>query len=78
MKTAISIPDEVFRAAERYSKRTGISRSKLYTKAVTEYLKVQRENNVKEILDRIYGAEDSTVDPTLQKMQRVSIPGEKW
>ena len=34
MKTAISIPDEVFRSAERLAQRLGVSRSELYAKAV--------------------------------------------
>ncbi|EIJ36932.1 hypothetical protein Thini_4454 [Thiothrix nivea DSM 5205] len=37
MKTAISIPDPVFQAAELFARHFGISRSELYTKAVEEY-----------------------------------------
>jgi len=39
MKTAISIPDDVFREAERAAKRLGMSRSELFTRAATEFLK---------------------------------------
>ena len=38
MKTAISIPNETFDAAEHFASSTGISRSELYTKAVLEYI----------------------------------------
>ncbi len=36
MKTAISIPDEVFRQAEQAAKRLGVSRSEFFTRAVRE------------------------------------------
>jgi metal-responsive CopG/Arc/MetJ family transcriptional regulator len=39
MKTAISLPDSIFEAAEKLAKRFGISRSQLYANAVTEYLR---------------------------------------
>jgi predicted CopG family antitoxin len=38
MKTAISIPDDVFAGAERLAKRTKKSRSQLFSDAVREYL----------------------------------------
>jgi len=34
MKTAISIPDRVFRSAEQLAARLGVSRSELYSKAL--------------------------------------------
>jgi antitoxin MazE6 len=38
MKTAISLPDRVFREAEKHARRAGKSRSQLYADAVSEYL----------------------------------------
>jgi metal-responsive CopG/Arc/MetJ family transcriptional regulator len=38
MKTAISLPDHVFREAERYAHRTKRTRSQLYSEALAEYL----------------------------------------
>lgn len=38
MKTAISLPDGVYRDAERHAKRTKKSRSQLYAEAISEYL----------------------------------------
>jgi len=34
VKTAISIPDRVFRSAEQLAARLGVSRSELYSKAL--------------------------------------------
>lgn len=38
MKTAVSIPDEVFAAAERLLSRLKLSRSKLYARALAEFV----------------------------------------
>jgi metal-responsive CopG/Arc/MetJ family transcriptional regulator len=38
MRTAVSLPDDVFHAAERQARRTGKSRSQLYAEALREYV----------------------------------------
>ena len=38
MKTAISVPDPVFRQAERYARKSRKSRSQIYSEAMAEYL----------------------------------------
>ena len=38
MKTAVSIPDDVFAEAERLASRLQISRSKLYARALAEFV----------------------------------------
>jgi metal-responsive CopG/Arc/MetJ family transcriptional regulator len=78
MKTAISIPDELFYAAEELSQRLGLSRSEFYTKAVAAFLEHQRATGVKEALDAIYAVEDSRLDPVLVTLQAVSLPREEW
>jgi hypothetical protein len=78
MKTAISIPDEVFHAAEELSKRLGMSRSELYAKAVAAFIASQRSEGVREKLDAVYEAEDSGLDPVLSQWQWLSLPREDW
>ena len=78
MKTAISIPDDVFYAAEELSQRLGLSRSELYTRAVAAFLPHQRATGVKEALDTIYAVEDSRLDPILVRLQALSLPHEEW
>jgi len=38
MKTAVSIPDEIFEEAERLARRTKRSRSRLFSDALREYV----------------------------------------
>jgi predicted transcriptional regulator len=61
MKTAISIPDEVFRRAERAAKRLGISRSELYTKAITDFLGVRRDSAITASYDEAFGANEDDI-----------------
>jgi metal-responsive CopG/Arc/MetJ family transcriptional regulator len=78
MKTAISIPDNVFQAAEELAKRLGMSRSELYAKAVATFVKSHKSTRVKETLDAIYATEDSHLDPALTALQALSLPKEDW
>ena len=78
MKTAISIPDSVFRSADQLARSSKVSRSELYTRAVTEYLKKHREHHVTKALNEVYAEESSTMDPALAKMQSLSIFSEEW
>lgn len=78
MKTAISIPDSVFEAAEKFAHRIGVSRSQLYTKAVEEYLKEFQNQSVTKKLDEIYSAESSRLDRTDHTLQYASLPKDEW
>lgn len=80
MKTAISIPDPVFRAAEQLAKRTGMSRSKLYTAAIAQYVEARRGKGVTEQLNEVYGEEEdlSLPDPVIAALQLHSLPRDEW
>jgi metal-responsive CopG/Arc/MetJ family transcriptional regulator len=55
MKTAISLPEKVFYAAEETAQNLGISRSALYVDALTEYLTKYNRKNITEKLNEVYG-----------------------
>jgi metal-responsive CopG/Arc/MetJ family transcriptional regulator len=78
MKTAISIPDPVFEAAERFARRTGMSRSQLYTNAVKEYLKEQQNQSITKKLNDVYSQEASSLDQADHKLQYSSLQKETW
>ncbi|MBA2315182.1 MAG: ribbon-helix-helix protein, CopG family [Chloroflexi bacterium] len=52
MKTAISVPDEVYRKADRLARRSGRSRSEVYSAALREYVARHDPDEVTEALDR--------------------------
>ena len=78
MKTAVSIPDPVFRKAENLAKSLGISRSQLYTTALKTFVAEHDEDDVTKRLNEVYSEEDSSLDPVLEKMQFMSLPEEQW
>ena len=53
MKTAISIPDSVFRKAEQYARRARKSRSQVYSEAVAEYLARRVPNAITETMNEV-------------------------
>ena len=78
MKTAISIPDPIFKEAEKAAKRLGLSRSELYAKAVAEFVQILKRDGIKEQLDKIYAVEESALDSSLTKIQSASVFRENW
>jgi metal-responsive CopG/Arc/MetJ family transcriptional regulator len=77
MKIAISVPDPTFEAAERISKRLGMSRSQLYSRAVDAFIKEHRGVGVREALAAVYGSEPSEVDPLIDQLQAEALR-EEW
>ncbi len=55
MKTAVSIPDEVFEEAERLARRMKRSRSEVYSRAIAEYVARHSPDRVTEAMDRALG-----------------------
>jgi metal-responsive CopG/Arc/MetJ family transcriptional regulator len=78
MKTAVSIPDKLFRSADALAKRLGMSRSQLYATALADFMSRRQSQQVKERLDAIYGEEESALDPTILELQKKSLPPEEW
>ena len=78
MKTAISIPDKVFRSADTLAKRLGVSRSQLYASAVSEYLSKYQSRQVTTRLNSLYSEEDSSLSSNLTLIQVKSLPREEW
>lgn len=78
MKTAISIPDKVFRSADSLAKRLGLSRSQLYSTAISEFLSRHQDKQVTDRLNAVYSTEDSTLPSGLNIMQARSLPPEEW
>lgn len=58
VKTAVSVPDDVFEQAEVRARRLGLNRSQLYTRALREYLAATAREEVHPTtaqLNAIYG-----------------------
>jgi metal-responsive CopG/Arc/MetJ family transcriptional regulator len=78
MKTAISLPDDLFDAAEEMAARLGMSRSQLYATAVHEYLEAHRSRGVTARLDVVYESIDSRLELRVAEAQTESLDDEDW
>ena len=78
LKTAISIPEDVYRDAEDTAKRLGMTRSRLYSEAVADFVARYRQEDVKAQLNKVHAAGDSCLDPALGAMQFASLSPEEW
>ena len=78
MKTAVSLPEDLFRQAEAAAKKLRVSRSQLYAKAISEFLDRSRADNVTARLNEIYSGKSSRLDPALHRAQMKSLDKESW
>lgn len=80
MKTAVSIPDPIFRSADELAARLGVSRSELYAKALAAIVEQHSEELVTSRLNEVYGSgeDTSSLEPDVTELQRRSLPEEKW
>jgi metal-responsive CopG/Arc/MetJ family transcriptional regulator len=79
MKTAISIPDELFNSAENTAKRLGIPRSQLFAQALEEFIKNHSKEKITEKLNNIYSdkVENSLNEISVSKL-RDSLKNDSW
>jgi predicted transcriptional regulator len=77
MKTAISIPDRVFRDAERLAERLKKSRSQMYSEAVAEYV-ARHEPALTAQIDAVCDEVDTRPDPFLAEAARRILQRTEW
>ncbi|HEV2417927.1 MAG TPA: ribbon-helix-helix protein, CopG family [Terriglobia bacterium] len=78
MKTAVSIPDEVYEGAERLARRTKKSRSRLFSDALKEYLARHAPNEVTEAMNRVCVAVGEEKDPFVAAAARRTLERSEW
>jgi len=78
MKTAISIPDKLFYAADQYAKSHGFSRSNLYATAMAHFLEQQPQKYITDQLNKVYAKKSSSLNKEISAIQFQSLENEKW
>jgi metal-responsive CopG/Arc/MetJ family transcriptional regulator len=78
MKTAISLPDDVFESADELANELGISRSELYATAVAEYVAKHRSTDITARLNEVYAEVDGRLPPEIRRAQARSIGKSEW
>jgi metal-responsive CopG/Arc/MetJ family transcriptional regulator len=81
MKTAISLPDDLFFEAEKVQKRKHVSRSEFYAMAIRWFVQHEAKNGITEQLNKVYAADAADaadapgVDDRAMSVQRDAIGG---
>jgi predicted transcriptional regulator len=78
MKTAISLPDELFEAADALARKLGLTRSRLIAEALAEFVAKHRTSRVTERLDAVYATEAAPVPKPLRRAQRKILDQSEW
>ncbi len=80
MKTAISIPNVLFEAAEKLAERLNVSRSELFQLAVAKLISEHDDDATTEALNKVYDQNPtlSDLDPVLNHLQLTALDEDDW
>jgi antitoxin MazE6 len=78
MKTAISVPNDLFDGAERLARRTRRSRSRLFTDALREYLARHAPDKVTESMDQAIMEIGEGKDEFVSSVARRRLERTEW
>jgi metal-responsive CopG/Arc/MetJ family transcriptional regulator len=82
MKTAISLPDDLFHAVDRIAEEEKISRSKVFVEAIEDLLRRRKNRRLLKDLNDAYAEEESPEEKDLRrgatKYYARKIRKEKW
>ncbi len=78
MKTAISLPDEVFEKAEQLANRLKVSRSELYARALQDYVRRHAPDAVTDAYDQICSELESKPDEFTLRAARATFKRAEW
>jgi hypothetical protein len=77
VKTAVSLPDEVFQAAERLARERGLTRSSLYAQALEAFLEANEIDPLTEAINRVADRVDTRLEPGLKRLQEATLERHK-
>jgi metal-responsive CopG/Arc/MetJ family transcriptional regulator len=78
MKTAVSLPDDLFESADALARRLGISRSRLFATALAEFIAKHRASKVTERLNAVYGSATDAADTALVEYGKRQLRKNEW
>ena len=78
MKTAISVPDDVFESAERLARRERRSRSEIYSTAVREYVARHAPDEITDAVDRVVTVVGISPDPFVSRAAERVLRESEW
>ncbi len=78
MKTAVSLPDDLFRKTDRLAKQLKLSRSGLIATALRQFMARRDEDAITEQMNRVCAEVDTRPDPWLRRAAVRTLTRESW
>ena len=78
MKTAVSIPDQVFEEAERLASRLKTSRSQLYSRALAEFVARHDDDRVTSAMNQAVDEVGTEVEDFTREAARQTLRRTEW
>jgi metal-responsive CopG/Arc/MetJ family transcriptional regulator len=78
MKTAVSIPDDIFERAETLAHRAKRSRSEVYSCALSEYVARHAPDSVTEAMNRVLDDVKESADGLASRAARRTLERSEW
>lgn len=78
MKTAVSIPDEVFEKVERLARRSRRSRSEVFSAALREYVARHAPDEITESINEVCDRLGNQDDPFVRAAARRVLEQSEW
>jgi len=78
MKTAVSIPDDVFEKVERFARRTKRSRSEVFSMALREYIARHAPDEVTDAINRAVDEIGDQTDDFVAAAARLVLEKTEW
>lgn len=78
MKTAVSVPNEIFERVERLARDAGRSRSEVYSAALREYVARHAPDQITESLDRVVEQAEAGKDAFVEAAGHRILEAAEW
>jgi metal-responsive CopG/Arc/MetJ family transcriptional regulator len=82
MKTAISIPDDLFKTVEEIAEELHLSRSQVFADAVRGYIEKQRNKQILDAINKAYASPETKKETKARRLSierhARSLKAEKW
>jgi len=78
MKTAVSVPDDVYEQAEDLVRRSGRTRSELYSTALRDYLAAHDADSVTDVMDKALQEIGPDTDSFVESAARATLADTEW
>lgn len=78
MKTAISVPNDVFELSEKLAKKLKVSRSQIFAMGIKKLGEEYDEDDITARINKVCEEIDTSINPFWKELQSRTLPKDKW